>query len=56
MVKDEEDLLSAVTRLLKDNSLALRLSDNAGSIIAKNQGATVRNSLVLKAIGLANGN
>ena len=56
MVKDEGDLLSAVTRLLKDNSLALQLRDNAASIIAKNKGATVRNSLMLKAIGLINGN
>ncbi|MFA5725737.1 MAG: 3-deoxy-D-manno-octulosonic acid transferase [Candidatus Omnitrophota bacterium] len=56
MIKDGDDLLSALTRLLKDSSLVVQLKANAVSVIAKNQGATIKNSQALGAIGLANGN
>ncbi|MDD5026931.1 MAG: 3-deoxy-D-manno-octulosonic acid transferase [Candidatus Omnitrophica bacterium] len=56
MIKDGNDLLSAVTRILRDSSLVVQLKANALSVIAKNQGATKKNSQALGALGLADGN
>jgi len=56
MAKDENGLVSAVTRILKDNFLASQLRANAAGIIALNRGATQKNSAAVGALGLTDGN
>jgi 3-deoxy-D-manno-octulosonic-acid transferase len=56
MAKDENGLVSAVTRLLKDNFLASQLRVNAAGIIALNRGATPKNSTAVGTLGVTDGN
>ena len=50
MVKSEADLAVAAEELLKNNSKAVQLVNNAKKVIAENQGATARNIEEIKVI------
>jgi len=56
MVKTEADLALALEEILKSGSRAPQLAANAKAVIARNQGATLRNMEAIKFIGLADGN
>ena len=48
MVNNQEELASAVGNLLKDSAKVMRLTANARSVIARNQGATLKNADLIR--------
>jgi 3-deoxy-D-manno-octulosonic-acid transferase len=56
MVNTKADLASAIEEILKSDSRVTQLVDNARGVIARNQGATLRNIEAIKSIWLSYGN
>ena len=56
MVRTQEELESSVQELLRNCPKAGELIKNASQVIARNQGATLRNVEAIKLIGISNGN